>query len=134
MGKPGQVLFLVGLGAFLGLVGVMCLRTMGDRSHTYVFVNVGAVKLHVRWGEGSLSKPYNFDLPPGEGASVMYFGVIPPVDISTVGGRTVSVNIEPFRWSSAIGDDFYRVLPIDQTGKVYDLTDINKVDPAKSGL
>ena len=132
MNKPGRVRFHTVVGAAAVLVGSA--GCIGDRAHTYVFVNVSPVKLHIHWGPASdPASADNFDLPPGEAASAMYFGVTPPVEISTTGGPTVSVNIEPYCRSHTFGDDFYHVFPIDQSGKVYDLSDTDKLAAGKRG-
>ena len=135
MDKTGQNVLLVGLGVVLGLGAALLPSVMGDRAHEYVFVNVGAVKLHIHWGDASdPASGDNFDLAPGAAACMMYFSTTPPIEISAPGKPIVRLDVGPYAASHSIGDNFYHVLPIDQTGKVYDLTDINEVNAAKRGL
>jgi len=116
----------IAVGVVAAVAAGSALEVLGcSRTTPYLFVNVASVPLHIKWGkltEGG----YEFEMAPGAGAYCSYYEARALVEISTKGGPTAHLDVAPIFRSHWVNDSIC-VLPIDQTGKVSDVTDIEKM-------
>ena len=112
------------LGRYLTLALVAPSLAGCSSDYPCTFINVGHKTIHVRVFDAASAASQSFDIAPGCGAFVEWYGNIPSAELSSGAGPKAAIHIGEASSDHRIRQDL--VFPVDETGKIYPIRAADK--------